>query len=142
MAGHPDPDNRSVGLDLILVGSGHPDIRRLDYGGGLGNHNGSGLRNHHGSRRNHHGSGLGNHHRTRHDRIMDYSSHDPADDTPDKSASAVMVVAMVVTVMAGTAVRTGKARSGAKSDRKNQNCRFHLVHILPFLSPPFGVTLG
>jgi uncharacterized membrane protein len=79
---------------------------------------------------------------------MDYSSHDPADNTPDKSASAVMVMVMVVsmvpvmTVMAMATVRTGKARPGAHRNREHQNYRFHLVHILPFLSPPFGVTLG
>jgi hypothetical protein len=145
MTGNPDSDNRTVGLNLILIGSGHPDIRRRLNDGrglryhdrrGLSDHDRGGLSDHDRSWSHHHRRGIGHNHRTRHNSIMYQTAHDSADDSADKSASVVMAVVMVYpmvsTMMPVPAVRTGETCSGAESGRKNQNCRFHLVHILPF----------
>ena len=96
MAGNPDPDDSAVGLNLILIGAGNPDVGRLNDRRG---------------RRYHHRSRLRDHHRTRNDRIMDQSAHDSTDHPADESAAAVMVVMMRVmitdrgTVMRNTATR-------------------------------------
>jgi hypothetical protein len=142
MTGNPDSDNRTVGLNLILIGSGHPDIRRrLNDGRGLRYHDRRGLSDH--DRRGSHNyrSGIGHNHRARSNRIVDRAADKTTDDTADKSATVMMpVVVMVmmpyrsgaVTSGAGPAVRTGETCSGAESDRKHQRYCLELVHILPF----------
>ena len=148
MTGNPDSDNRTVGLNLILIGSGHPDIRRRLNDGrglryhdrrGLSDYNRGGLSDHDRSGSHHHRRGIGHNHRTRHNSIMYQTAHDSADDSADKSASVVMAVVMVVmvypmvsTMMSVPAVRTGETCSGAESDRKHQRYCLELVHITPF----------
>jgi hypothetical protein len=138
MPGNPDSDNRPVGLNLILIGSGHPDIRRrLNDGRGLRYHDRRGLSDHDRGRSHNYRSGIGHNHRARSNRIVDRAADKTTDDTADKSATVMMPVVVMVAVMVMypmmmSAVRTGETCSGAESDRKHQRYCLELVHILPF----------
>jgi hypothetical protein len=70
---------------------------------------------------------------------VDRAADKSTDDTADKSASVMMTMvvmmpyrSMTVAAEMVTAVRTGKARSGAESGRKHQSYCLELVHITPF----------
>ena len=141
MTGNPDSDNSTIGLNLILIGSGHPDIRRMNDGRGLRYHDWRGLSDHDRGRGRSHNyrSGIGHNHRARSNRIMDRATDKTTDDTADKSASVMMPVMVMMPYRsgagpagAGPAVRTGKTCAGAESDRKHQNHCLEFVHITPF----------
>jgi hypothetical protein len=144
MAGNPDAHDGSVGLDLVLVASRDPDVGGLQDRRGLRDHHGGGLRDNDRRGSDYDGS-RSDYNRLGGDGIVDQAADHAADHAADKSAAVVMAMVMgvVMVVVVGTMapVRTGKTHPGAQNRHNRYHHCFVLLHVTPFLSPPFGVTL-
>ena len=148
VAGLPDPNDRAVGLHLVDIATGNPDllgrVRGLNHDRRGGDYRGSGDYRrccNHGRSRDH---GRAD------DRIGQHTAHDTADKTrPEISPSAAPYAFMMMVMMGGGTVMmhrrtmrrtmtsgptavTGsrKNRSGGKRDSENQY--EFLVHFTPF----------